>query len=32
MNIKQKVIINTQQMNLDSFSKQILLESMEYLF
>ena len=29
---KQKGIIYTQQMNLDTFSNQILLESIDYLF
>ena len=32
MNIKQKVRIKIQQMNLHIFSNQILLESIDYLF
>ena len=32
MNIKQKVRIKIQQMNLNIFSNQILLESIDYLF
>ena len=32
MNIKQKVRIKIQQMNLDIFSNQILLELIGYLF
>ena len=32
MNIKQKVRIKTQQMQIDVFSNQILLESIDYLF
>ena len=31
MNIKEKVIIKIQQMNLAIFSNQILFESIEYL-
>ena len=30
MNIKQKVIIKTRQMNLDILSNQVLLESIDY--
>ena len=32
MNIKQKVRIKIQQMNIDIFSSQILLESIDHLF
>ena len=32
MNIKQEVRIKIQQMNLDIFSNQILLEPIDYLF
>ena len=32
MNLKQKVRIKTQQMNIDIFSNQILLEVADYLF
>ena len=32
MNIKQKVRMKIQQMNLHIFSNQILLESIDYLF
>ena len=32
MNIKQKVIIKIQQMHIDIFSNQILLESIDYLY
>ena len=32
MNMKQKVRIKIQQMNKDTFSNQILLEVIEYLF
>ena len=32
MNIKQKVRIKIQQVNLHIFSNQILLESIDYLF
>ena len=32
INIKQKVIIKIRQMNLDIFSNQILLESIDHLF
>ena len=30
MNIKQKVVIKTRQMNLDILSNQVLLESIDY--
>ena len=32
MNTKQKVRIKIRQMNIDIFSNQILLESIDYLF
>ena len=32
MSIKQKVRIKIRQMNIDIFSNQILLESIDYLF